>query len=248
MQRRSSSVPLRRVDRHPRSAIHRIVAVARPSSDMLAIDGEMLGRAVRWIVPTWIAAPPCHPSGARQRLGRRLVRARRSGAERADALARTCRRLAATTDVGSPEIAKPSDFTMAALPAVAFQAELGAPLGTYRRRVRRELCGVGGDWEHRRPTKPPTSSPPGGSNATCALDGVRAASPASAALSRRPGHGAPVTSSGRRSASNSSMQTDPEPLSLASRNTCRCVRRRVLAQQRRTRSERREQCVNQKGP
>jgi LacI family transcriptional regulator len=129
-----------------------IAVVPRRSSDVLAVDDELVAQAVRWIranadrritVPTVARAV----GGGRQRLERRFRRVlartvqdeiRRAHVDRAKALL-------GATQVSLPEIAKRSGFTNAALLTVAFQRELGITPGAYRRRVRQELAGVGGE-------------------------------------------------------------------------------------------------------
>jgi LacI family transcriptional regulator len=135
-----------------RVVVSPIAVVPRRSSDVLAIDDELVARAVRWIranadrritVPMVVRAI----GGGRQRLERRFRRTlartvqdeiRRAHVDRAKALL-------GATQVSLPEIAKRSGFTNAGLLTVAFQRELGMPPGAYRRRVRQELATAAGE-------------------------------------------------------------------------------------------------------
>jgi LacI family transcriptional regulator len=115
---------------------------------VLAIEDELVARAVRWIranADRRISVPMVAHAigGGRQRLERRFRAVlnstvqgeiRRAHVERAKALL-------GTTTSRLPEIAKRSGFTNAALLTVAFQREVGMPPGAYRRRIRRELYG-----------------------------------------------------------------------------------------------------------
>jgi LacI family transcriptional regulator len=115
---------------------------ARRSSDILAIDDELVAKAVRWIrehadrrldVPTIARAI----GGGRQRLERRFRRVldRTVSEEIRRARVDAAKELLQTTRVGLSEVAKRSGFSSAALLSVAFQRELGMPPGAYRRRV-----------------------------------------------------------------------------------------------------------------
>ena len=127
-----------------RSVVAPMAVVARRSTDLLAVDDELVIRAVAWIrdnaerrltVPMVARAV----GGGRQRLERRFRRAlertvqdeiRRAHVERA-------MRLLATSTSPLSEIAKRSGFTNASLLNTAFQREVGTPPGAYRRRARR---------------------------------------------------------------------------------------------------------------
>jgi LacI family transcriptional regulator len=127
-----------------RSLVAPMAVVARRSTDLLAVDDELVIRAVAWIrdnaerrltVPMVARAV----GGGRQRLERRFRRAlertvqeeiRRAHVERA-------MRLLATSTSPLSEIAKRSGFTNASLLNTAFQREVGTPPGAYRRRARR---------------------------------------------------------------------------------------------------------------
>jgi LacI family transcriptional regulator len=124
-----------------------IEVAARRSSDVLAIDDELVAKAVAWIrehadrrltVPMVARAV----ASGRQRLERRFRGAldrtiqeeiRRAHVDRA-------RHFLATTRASLGEVAKRSGFTNAALLNVAFRRELGMPPGTYRRRVQKLLA------------------------------------------------------------------------------------------------------------
>lgn len=122
----------------------------RRSSDVLAIEDELVGRAVRWIrsnvnqrlTVTHVARAV---GSARQRLERRFRRVldRTVKEEIQRARVENARALLQTTSAGLPEIAKQSGFTTAALLHVAFRREVGMPPGVYRRRLRQELGAVG---------------------------------------------------------------------------------------------------------
>jgi LacI family transcriptional regulator len=119
-----------------------IGVLARRSSDTLAIDDELVAKAVRWIrehanrrldVPTIARAI----GGGRQRLERRFRRVldRTVSEEIRRARVDTAKELLQTTRAGLSEVAKRSGFSSAALLSAAFQRELGIPPGAYRRRV-----------------------------------------------------------------------------------------------------------------
>jgi LacI family transcriptional regulator len=119
-----------------------IGVLARRSSDVLAIDDELVAKAVRWIrehadrrldVPTIARAI----GGGRQRLERRFRRVldRTVSEEVRRARVDAAKELLQTTRAGLSEVAKRSGFSSAALLSAAFQRELGIPPGAYRRRV-----------------------------------------------------------------------------------------------------------------
>jgi LacI family transcriptional regulator len=120
--------------------------IARRSSALLAVEDDVVGRAVAWI----------HANAARRLTVPMVTRAVASGRhslERAfrRVLGRTiqeeirrahvdmAKRLLETSRSTLAEIAKRSGFTTAALLTVAFQRELGTTPGLYRRRVQQEL-------------------------------------------------------------------------------------------------------------
>jgi LacI family transcriptional regulator len=125
------------------TTISPLTVVARRSSEVLAVDEELIARAVTWIrsntrrrmnVGTVVSAV----GSGRQRLERGFRRVlgctiqeeiRRSRVE-------TAKRLLETTDGDMKAIARRSGFTTAGLLNRAFQRELGTTPGAYRRRVR----------------------------------------------------------------------------------------------------------------
>ncbi len=124
-----------------------IEVAARRSSDVLAIDDELVAKAVAWIrehadrrltVPMVARAV----ASGRQRLERRFRGAldrtiqeeiRRAHVDRA-------RHFLATTRASLGRSRNEAGFTNAALLNVAFRRELGMPPGTYRRRVQKLLA------------------------------------------------------------------------------------------------------------
>jgi LacI family transcriptional regulator len=120
-----------------------VAVIPRRSSDVLAIDDELVAKAVRWIrehAGQRLTVPMVAHSvgGGRQRLERRFRRAldrtvqeeiRRARVEAAKALLRSTR-------AGMAEIARRSGFTNASLFSLAFKREVGIPPGLFRRRVR----------------------------------------------------------------------------------------------------------------
>jgi LacI family transcriptional regulator len=126
-----------------------LAVFARRSSDIFAIDDDLVAKAVRWIrehadrpldVPTIALAV----GGGRQRLERRFRRVldRTVAEEIRRARVDAARELLHTTRVGLPEVARRSGFSTAALLNAAFQRELGMPPGAYRRRVLETLRGT----------------------------------------------------------------------------------------------------------
>jgi LacI family transcriptional regulator len=118
--------------------------VARRSTDLLAIDDELVAEAATWIrehadrrltVPMVARAV----GGGRQRLERRFRRAldRTVQEEIRSAHVELAKRLLATTKISLNEVAKRSGFTSASLLNVAFQREVGTPPGAYRRKVQK---------------------------------------------------------------------------------------------------------------
>jgi LacI family transcriptional regulator len=128
-----------------RVVVSPIGVAARRSTDVLAVDDELVREAVVWIrdhsdrrltVPMVARAV----GGGRQRLERRFRKAldrsvqeeiRRSHVEAA-------KYWLGSTRASMAEVAKRSGFTNASLLNTAFQRELGIPPGTYRRRVHGE--------------------------------------------------------------------------------------------------------------
>ena len=117
--------------------------MARRSSQVLAIDDELVAKAVTWThahadrrltVPTVAKAV----GSGRQRLERRFraVLDRTVQEEIRRAHVELAKRLLVTTNVSVADVAKQSGFTNAALLSVAFQRELGMPPSAYRRRAR----------------------------------------------------------------------------------------------------------------
>jgi LacI family transcriptional regulator len=135
-----------------RVVIAPLAVQVRRSSNVLAIEDELVAQAVRWIrsnvdqrlTVTKVARAVC---SARQRLERRFRRVldRTIKEEIQRARVEAARDLLHTSSAGLAEIAKRSGFTTAALLSVAFRREIGMPPGVYRRRVRQELSGVGED-------------------------------------------------------------------------------------------------------
>jgi LacI family transcriptional regulator len=125
--------------------------IARRSSDVLAIDDELVAEAVQWIqanagqrltVPMVARAI----GGGRQRIERRFRRVldRTVAEEIRRAHVDLARTLLESTQAPLPEVAKRSGFTNAALLSVAFQREIGMPPGIFRRRVRLERGSANG--------------------------------------------------------------------------------------------------------
>jgi LacI family transcriptional regulator len=158
----SVMIPWREVGRTAASLVRRALAgqsiaggrelisptgvVPRRSSEILAIEDQLVAGAVRWIrenaerrltVPMVARAV----GGGRQRLERRFraVLDRTVQEEIRRTHVEVARHLLATTRAKLPEIAKKSGFTSAALLNAAFLRELGVPPGVYRRRSQREL-------------------------------------------------------------------------------------------------------------
>jgi LacI family transcriptional regulator, galactose operon repressor len=132
-----------------RVVISPLAVAARRSSDVLAIEDELVAKAVRWVraniaqrlTVTMVARAV---GSSRQRLERRFRRVldRTVKDEMRRARVEAARELLGTTLAGLPEVAKRSGFTNAALLNVAFRREIGMPPGVYRRRVRQEPSGA----------------------------------------------------------------------------------------------------------
>jgi LacI family transcriptional regulator len=129
-----------------------VSVVCRRSSDILAVDDELVARAVRWIrahadqrlnVPMVARAV----GGGRQRLERRFRRAldRTVQEEIRCARVEAAKSLLQTTRAGMVEIAKRSGFTNPALLSVAFKRVVGMPPSVFRRRARQAFSGANDD-------------------------------------------------------------------------------------------------------
>lgn len=119
---------------------------ARRSSDVLAIDDELVARAVIWIrehADRRVTVPMVARAvgGGRQRLERRFRRAldRTIQQEIQRAHVDTAKHWLTTTRCSMAEVAKRSGFTSASLLNSAFQRELGTSPGAYRREVQKQL-------------------------------------------------------------------------------------------------------------
>jgi len=130
----------------PRVVVAPLAVVARRSSDVLAVDDELVSTAVAWIranaerrLTVSMVVQAAH--SGRQRLERafRRVLGRTIQEEIRRSHVDIARRLLETTRAELPEIAQQSGFTNAALLNLAFQRELGMPPGAYRRRMQRAL-------------------------------------------------------------------------------------------------------------
>jgi LacI family transcriptional regulator len=125
-----------------RVVVSPIAVAARRSSDVLAVEDELVAGAVAWIRDhadrhlsvTMVARAV---GGGRQRLERRFRRAldRTIQDEIRRAHVDAAKSLLATTRVSLAEVAEKSGFTNASLLNVAFRREIGMPPGAYRRRV-----------------------------------------------------------------------------------------------------------------
>jgi LacI family transcriptional regulator len=125
-----------------------IAVAARRSSEIFAIDDEVVAESVRWIRQNAhrrinVPAVADAVGGGRKRLERRFRRAlnrtvqeeiRRARVELAMQLLRTSR-------ASLVEIAKQSGFSNAALLSVAFKREVGMPPGVYRRHANEAMAG-----------------------------------------------------------------------------------------------------------
>jgi LacI family transcriptional regulator len=119
---------------------------SRRSSDVLAVDDELVTTAVAWIrehadrrlTVTMVARGL---GSGRQRLERRFRRVldRTIQDEIRRAHCDAARHLLETTDMSITEVARRSGFTNASLFNVAFRREKGIPPGAYRRRVQAEF-------------------------------------------------------------------------------------------------------------
>jgi LacI family transcriptional regulator len=116
--------------------------MTRQSTDALAIEDDLVARAVRWIhehsdgaltVPSVARAV----AASRRRLERRFqtVLGRTIVEEIRRVRVEVAKQLLTMTGHRLPQIAKLSGFTTAALLSVAFRREVGLPPGAYRRKV-----------------------------------------------------------------------------------------------------------------
>jgi LacI family transcriptional regulator len=129
-----------------RVVVSPIDVAARRSSDVLAIDDELVAQAVAWIREhadrrMTVTAVARAVGGGRQRLERRFRRAldRTIQQEIQRARVETAKRWLATTHSSMAEVAKRSGFTSASMLNLAFQRELGMAPGAYRRQVQKQL-------------------------------------------------------------------------------------------------------------
>jgi LacI family transcriptional regulator len=130
-----------------RVVISPVTVVTRRSSNVLAVDDDLVEGAVAWIRShadrrLTVAMVARAVGGGRQRLERRFRRAldRTIQDEIRRAHVETAKHWLATTRIAMTEVAKRSGFSSASLLSVAFRREVGTPPGAYRRRVQQ---GVG---------------------------------------------------------------------------------------------------------
>jgi LacI family transcriptional regulator len=123
-----------------------VAVLARRSSDILAVNDDLVAKAVCWIrehADRRVSVPMVARAvgGGRQRLERRFRRVldRTVVEEIRRAHVDAAKRLLQTTTLSLAEVAKRSGFTNAALLSVAFQREIGMPPGVYRRRVQQAV-------------------------------------------------------------------------------------------------------------
>jgi LacI family transcriptional regulator len=152
-------VPWREVGDHAAKLIQRALArkssecrriqvspwsvMARRSSDVLAVDDELVSKAVSWIRAhaerrLTVSAVVSAVGSGRQRLERgfRRVLARTIQEEIRRAHVDVAKRLLETTRVDLGQVAERSGFSTATLLNLAFQRELGIAPGAYRRHMR----------------------------------------------------------------------------------------------------------------
>ncbi len=117
--------------------------VARRSSDVFAVDDELVAEAVAWIyanVTERVTVPMVARAvgSGRQRLERRFraCLGRTIHDEVRRARIEVAKRALSTTSLDLRDVARQAGFSSAALLSVAFQKELGMPPGAYRRRAR----------------------------------------------------------------------------------------------------------------
>jgi LacI family transcriptional regulator len=136
-----------------REVVAPVGVFARRSTEVLAIDDELVAKAVRWIHANadrrlTVPAVAKAVASGRQRLERRFraVLDRTVQEEIRRAHVEAARRLLVTTRLSIAEVARRSGFTNAALLSVAFQREIGTPPSAYRRRAREaSSAGTQGD-------------------------------------------------------------------------------------------------------
>jgi len=117
-------------------------AIARRSTDVLAVADSLVVKTVGWICDNAdrrLTVPAvCRAVGtSRQRLERRFraVLGRTVMQEIRRAHVETAKRLLSNTSLGLPRVAELSGFTNPVLLSVAFRREVGVPPGVYRRRL-----------------------------------------------------------------------------------------------------------------
>jgi LacI family transcriptional regulator len=135
-----------------RLTISPLAVQVRRSTDILAVEDELVARAVRWIRTNLgkrltVSMVATAVGTARQRLERRFRRVlgRTIKEEIQRRRVEIARGVLQNTSADLPEVARLSGFTTAALLNAAFRRELGMPPGVYRRRLRQELSGSGDD-------------------------------------------------------------------------------------------------------
>ena len=133
-----------------RCVVSPLSVVARRSSDVLAVDDQLVAAAVSWIRANaeqrlTVSMVVQGVNTGRQRLERafRRVLDRTIQEEIRRSHVDIARRLLETTRGELPEIAQRSGFTNATLLNLAFQRELGVAPGAYRRRMLKALSDVG---------------------------------------------------------------------------------------------------------
>lgn len=153
--------------------------VARRSSDVFAVDDEIVAEAVSWIyanVSDRITVPMVARAvgSGRQRLERRFraCLGRTIHDEVRRARVEVAKRALSTTSLGLHHVAEESGFSSAALLSIAFQKEVGMPPGAYRRRAQGTL---GADV--RPSSAPPADSAQKDENTSQSIFGANAGQP-----------------------------------------------------------------------
>lgn len=154
----SVMVPWQELGTHAAQLVHRVLrdqqvgrqhwaapplgVAARRSSEIFAIDDELVAKAVKWIrqnAHRHLSVPMVADAvgGGRKRLERRFRRAldRTVQEEIRRARVEMAKKLLGTSRAGLAEVARESGFSTAALLSVAFKREVGMTPGAYRRRV-----------------------------------------------------------------------------------------------------------------